>query len=188
MARSGTQGDRDAARSADADLPLAVVGAATLRQQFEKLRAREEGTRQGEDVEALHQMRVANSRLRVALRVFVTDAVREPFADVEAGASELAQALGAVRDLDVFREELRARAEQVSVDAPAIGSLLEALDRVRVVRRAELIAVLDGRVARRMEKEFPKAVDALEQTAANRETVASDAPRLINKRLKKVVR
>src|SRR5450756_1736245 len=103
--RDANNGHHSSADALDPDLPLAVAGAAILRQQYEKLRAAEAGTRLGEDIEELHQMRVATARLRVALRLFVTDPVREQFAGLEADARELAHALGAVRDLDVFRVE-----------------------------------------------------------------------------------
>jgi triphosphatase len=180
-------GHHPSADAPAADLPLAVAGAAILRQQYEKLRAVEAGTRLGEDVEALHQMRVATARLRVALRLFVTDAVREPFASLEADSREFAHALGAVRDLDVFRDELRSRAEAIPADAPAIGSLLAAIEHVRAQRRHELVAVLDGPVVQRLWDRFPNVVDSLERTANRRVTVRGAAPRLLKKRLAKVI-
>lgn len=181
-------GHRGAAVAPSANAPLAVAGAAILRQQYEQMRATEAGTRLGEDVEALHQMRVATRRLRAALGIFVPDEVREAFAPIEEDAREIARALGTVRDLDVLRDELRARAEAVPADAPALGALLDALERVRGERRAELGAVLDGPAARRFWEAFPGAVDALEQTADPRVTVRKAAPALLHRRLEKVTR
>jgi triphosphatase len=171
-----------------ADVPVAVVGAAIVRQQAEKIRAAEPGARLGEDVEALHRMRVETLRLRAALRMFVPDQLQSTFEPIKAGARELARALGDVRNLDVLREDLRARAEAVPADAPAIGALLGALERVRDQRREELLAVLDEPATKNLWPALTAAADALEASADPRVTVRRMAPRLIRRRLKKVTR
>src|SRR5215210_172665 len=79
---------------------IGQVALATLRRQFAVLLAKEAGTRIGDDVEELHEMRVANRRLRAAV-AFFGDALP---ADAERLRPELAwigQTIGAVRDLDV---------------------------------------------------------------------------------------
>lgn len=171
-----------------AKVPLAAAGAAVLRQQYDKMRATEAGTRQGDDIEALHQMRVATRRLRAALRIFVADDLRSTFLSIEADVRAIASALGAVRDLDVFGEELRARAEGAPEESVAIGTLLESLERVRTHRREELRAVLDGPAARRFWEAFPVAVDELERSADDGDTVRKVAPRVIAARLSKVIK
>lgn len=177
-----------AATAMSAGAPLAVAGAAVLRQQFEKMRATEPGTRLGDDIEALHQMRVATRRLRAALRIFVGDELRPAFEPIEADVRTIARALGAVRDLDVFGEELRSRAGAVPADSIALGVLLEAGERVRSHRREELLAVLDGPAAMHFWEAFPGTVDLLERASDAAVTVRRAAPRLIRRRLKKVTR
>jgi CHAD domain-containing protein len=170
------------------DVAFATVGAAIMRQQFEIMRAHEPGTRLGEDVEELHQMRVATRRLREALRIFVTEEQRERFVLIQAAARAIGGALGVVRDLDVFRDELRARAEAVPSDAAAIGALVDTLESYRAERRAELLAVLDSPTAQQFWETFPAAVDALERSADVDFTVTGAARRLLRRRLIKLAR
>ena len=82
---------------------------AVLRRQLAVLRAKEPGTRLGEDPEELHDMRVATRRLRAALSLFADVLpVRAQVFREELGW--LGRLLGAVRDLDVQLEGLAAMA------------------------------------------------------------------------------
>ena len=87
------------------DEPMAEAGRKVMFTHFMKMLANEDGTRKGEDIEFLHDMRVSTRRLRAAYRVF------EPFYEKPAIArfnKELRRAgatLGAVRDLDVLIEK-----------------------------------------------------------------------------------
>jgi CHAD domain-containing protein len=173
--------------TASPDTPLAVAGAAVLRQHFERMRATEAGARLGEDTVALRQLRVATRRLRAGLRVFVADNQREQFAPIEAGARAIARAVGPVRDLDILREDLRAHAQAIPGDARAIDVLLAALERIRGERIGELRAFLDEPSTLYFWEAFPEAVGALERAADRRVTVRRAAPRLIRQRLKNVI-
>jgi CHAD domain-containing protein len=133
-------------------------------------------------------MRVATRRLRAGLRVFAVDEVRDAFEGLDAAAREIARALGAVRDLDVLRDDLRARAAVAAAHARAIDDLLAALRRVRAERREDLRGVLDGPVARQLWEAFPRAVDALERAADPRIAVRAAAPELLHRRLRRVAR
>ena len=78
---------------------------AVLRRQLAVVRAKEPGTRLGEDPEELHDMRVATRRLRAALSMF--EAVLPVRAQVfREELGWLARLLGTVRDLDVQLEGL----------------------------------------------------------------------------------
>src|SRR5262249_22598989 len=68
--------------------------------------AQEEGARNG-DVEAIHDMRVAIRRLRVALSNFACCLLPEDSLGVRLQLKALADALGKVRDLDVMIEALK---------------------------------------------------------------------------------
>ncbi len=93
---------------AEPDQPMAEAGRRIMFPHFMKMLANEAGTRDGEDIEFLHDMRVATRRLRAAYRIF------EPFyekSEVGRFNKELRRAggaLGAVRDLDVLIEKAEA--------------------------------------------------------------------------------
>ena len=87
------------------DDPMSEAGRKVLRFHFERMLAHEPGTRLGEDIEELHDMRVATRRMRSAFGVF------SPYFDPDAlqpffkGLRRTGRALGGVRDLDVFMEK-----------------------------------------------------------------------------------
>jgi CHAD domain-containing protein len=136
------------------DDPMAEAGRKTLRFHFQRVLQHEAGTRQGEDIEALHDMRVATRRMRAAFRVF------EPYFDPDVvapflkGLRRAGQALGAVRDLDVFRDTVRAY--QAALPPPQQGGLdpfLAELEMRREAARQEMIAYLDsGKFGRFVER------------------------------------
>jgi CHAD domain-containing protein len=90
------------------DDTMAEAARKTLYFHFQRMLAHERGTRLGEDIEELHDMRVATRRMRAALQVFgdYLDMGRlEPFLK---GLRRTGRILGAVRDLDVFWEKTQA--------------------------------------------------------------------------------
>ena len=86
----------------------------SLRQQLDEMMSHLEGTRQGEDIEALHDMRVASRRLRAALSVFAAAFPPKPFAAIEKEVAKTTDALGAVRDGDVQIEFMQAATDAAS--------------------------------------------------------------------------
>ena len=58
------------ATTIEPDAPIGRVALAVLRRHFEALRANEPGARLGDDIEELHDMRVASRRLRAAMSLF----------------------------------------------------------------------------------------------------------------------
>ncbi len=80
----------------------------SLRQQLGEMMDNLEGTRLGEDIEALHDMRVASRRLRAALSVFAAAFPAKPFGAIEKEVAKTTDALGAVRDSDVQIEFMQA--------------------------------------------------------------------------------
>jgi CHAD domain-containing protein len=78
-----------------------------MRYHFARMRCYEEGTRLGEDIEELHDMRVATRRLRASFEVFqdaFEPGVLKPYLK---GLRATGRALGQVRDLDVFMEKVQ---------------------------------------------------------------------------------
>jgi CHAD domain-containing protein len=123
---------------------------AVLRRQVAVLRAKEPGTRLGEDSEELHDMRVATRRLRAALDLFV-DVLPVRARTYHAELGWLARVLGAVRDLDVQQEALAEMSTTASAwSGPAFASsdplsdLAALLDRERDAARAAMLDSLDS--------------------------------------------
>jgi CHAD domain-containing protein len=80
----------------------------SLKQQLHEMMSNLDGTRQGDDIEALHDMRVASRRLRAALSVFTAAFPPKPFRATEKEVAKTTDALGAVRDSDVQIEFIQA--------------------------------------------------------------------------------
>ncbi|HEY2207329.1 MAG TPA: CHAD domain-containing protein [Pseudonocardia sp.] len=102
------------------------------------------GARTGEEVEDVHQMRVAVRRMRAALKA------ARPLLDAEwadglrAELGWVGRSLGPVRDLDVLLPRLRALAADLpDGERAAAEVLLAALDEEYRVARAEMVATLE---------------------------------------------
>jgi triphosphatase len=130
---------------------MGEVAFAVLRRQLTVLRAKEPGTRLGEDPEELHDMRVATRRLRAALALFegVLPVRAQSFRE-ELGW--LARLLGAVRDLDVQLENLAAMSfedAELGLGPAAAGhdpldDLAALLECERRTARADMLEGLDS--------------------------------------------
>ncbi len=120
----------------DATSSLGEVARAALRRQLAASLANEPGTRLGEDIEALHRMRVASRRTRAVIRVFAEALPRELPALREEWRW-IGDALGEVRDLDV-------QIEALDEDTPDLAPLREQLEAARAEARTELLAALNS--------------------------------------------
>ncbi|MGD8821228.1 MAG: CHAD domain-containing protein [Anaerolineae bacterium] len=124
---------------------MSEAGRKTFRFHYRRMLYNEPGTRWGEDIEALHDMRVATRRMRAAFRVFGSFYERETVAPFRKGLKRTGRALGRVRDLDVFRAKIHtylnehSASEEVSLDG-----LLAELEARRDVARRQMIDYLDS--------------------------------------------
>lgn len=84
---------------------LAEAGRKVMRFHFAQMLKNEPGTRLGDDIEALHDMRVATRRMRAAFEVFETAFEPGALKYYLKGLRATGRALGEVRDLDVFMEK-----------------------------------------------------------------------------------
>ena len=86
------------------DSECAFVDAArmVLEHRVTNMLLHEPGVREGEDIEALHDMRVYSRRLREALRIFESCCDRKHFKSVYKRVRNITVGLGEVRNLDVF--------------------------------------------------------------------------------------
>lgn len=87
------------------DDAMAEAGRKVLHYHFERMLLNEPGVRLGADIEHVHDMRVATRRMRSAFRLFAPFFSEKTVRPLVRGLRRTAQALGAVRDLDVFREK-----------------------------------------------------------------------------------
>jgi CHAD domain-containing protein len=105
---------------------------------YQAILAQEEGVR-ARDAEAVHQMRVASRRLRVALSNFAACCEPNERRRMRAILGQLADALGGVRDLDVLIEALKQYQTSLpSNEQKNIAALIRRLQARRRRRRHQL--------------------------------------------------
>jgi CHAD domain-containing protein len=99
----------------------------------------------GEDIEALHDMRVATRRMRAAFYVFGAFFDPKTLAPYLKGLKRTGRALGAVRDLDVFRAKIETYLDaEPPPQEGSLDGLLAVLEARREAARERMIDYLDG--------------------------------------------
>ena len=161
---------------------MGEVAYAVLRRQLAVVRAKEPGTRLGEDPEELHDMRVATRRLRAAFSLFEgVLPVRAQVFRQELGW--LARLLGAVRDLDVQLENLANMSRENADTAPGsaddgrdpLAELAALLEREREAARADMLSGLDSVRWDRL----AKGLTVMAQQGPARRSLATREPAII---------
>ncbi len=141
----------------EADDSMAEAARKTFYFHFQHMLYHEPGTRLGEDIEELHDMRVATRRMRSAFWVFGDHLDMEQWKPFLKGLKSTGRALGAVRDLDVFWEKTQRYLDALP---PARQSDLDPLHKVwgkeREKARASMLAYLDGDSFARFKEQFGK--------------------------------
>jgi hypothetical protein len=114
----------------------------------------ETGSLEG-DVEAIHDMRVAIRRLRVALNNFAVCASKEDRKRLRARLENLADALGAVRDMDVMIAAMKTSlTNRPDEDRGALSALIRRLRARRRLRLRALVNYLRGEEYAGFKREF----------------------------------
>ncbi len=117
------------------------------------------------DVEAIHDMRVAIRRQRVALSNFAVCLPRKDRQRVRARLEHLSEALGGVRDLDVMIESLEVALSTRPVeDHEAIISLIRRLRARRRRRYYRLVDYLHSEEYTDFKSEFPPVEPVIKTT------------------------
>ncbi|MCK6626513.1 MAG: CHAD domain-containing protein [Anaerolineae bacterium] len=138
---------------------LAEAGRKVLSFHFGRMLSHEPGTRLGNDIEALHDMRVATRRMRAAFQVFGSGFRQKTVKPLLIGLRATARALGQVRDLDVFIDKLQQYQQFLPENEQAgLQLLLETWSAKRDQARQEMLAYLDSKKYRRFKKDFLKFV------------------------------
>lgn len=133
-----------------ADEPMSEAGRKILYTHFLRMLANEAGTRLGEDIEALHDMRVATRRMRAAYRIFAAYFDPKAIKPFNKNLRRTGETLGAVRDLDVLLERAEAYRDTLPAEqADALSPLLDDWRDQREVARRAMLDYLDGPAYRR---------------------------------------
>ena len=114
-----------------------------FRYHFEVMKQNETGTYRGEDTDYLHDMRVAIRRMRTAYTVFqpyINEDVMQPYLKV---LKKTGKVLGAVRDLDVFRENFEVYISQ-SADQNLFSTVISAWNTAYIAARGKLLKYLSS--------------------------------------------
>jgi CHAD domain-containing protein len=136
---------------------MAEAARKTLYFHFKRMVSHEAGTRRGEDIEELHDMRVATRRMRAAIRVcgaYLDMKQIKPFVKQIRRAGRI---LGTVRDLDVFKQKAQAYLNTVPPDRQdELDPLFAVFNGQYQNARKRMLDFLDSQRYIRFKKEFEK--------------------------------
>jgi hypothetical protein len=114
------------------DRVLLEYAVRNIRTRLKRMLDCADGVRAGDDIEAVHDMRVWSRRTRAALEVFRSLFPLEEFRAVEREVKAVTDSLGLARDLDVMIDLLTRRAQEMPPEQRAgIESFIAALQRRR---------------------------------------------------------
>jgi CHAD domain-containing protein len=134
---------------------LAEAGRKILRYQFAQMLLNEEGTRLGEDIEALHDMRVATRRMRAALDIYGEAFTSKTTKTLLKGLRATGRRLGKVRDQDVFIDNARQYLLTLPEDHRAdLNPLISSWEETRQEYRQNMLAHLDSKTYRVFANDF----------------------------------
>jgi CHAD domain-containing protein len=127
------------------DMPMVEAGRLMLRVQLTQILLNESGARRGEDIEFVHDMRVATRRARAALALFNDYFTRKALRPFLEGLHMSGRALGRVRDLDVMLHKLeRFRGQFPPAEAQELEPLAAHWRQEQVQAHEVLLTWLDG--------------------------------------------
>lgn len=126
--------------------PMAEAGRVIFARQIRRMLSHEAGSRTGEDIESLHQMRVAIRRMRSLFNLIGAHYRPKTTAKYERGLRQTARALGAIRDLDVLILDLQDYQGTLNPDDQAVlAQVIAKLDEWRSANRVRLNQLLDSK-------------------------------------------
>ena len=121
-----------------------AYGAAAVSERLQKMLVHARAVRRGDDVEALHDMRVASRRLRAAISIFEPAFRGTRFLKFQAEIRRVTRALGEARDLDVMIETLETLAATVPTTQRAgIDALVERRRAERLTSQYAVMAAME---------------------------------------------
>ena len=167
--------------SFSADDLMSEAGRRVLGYHFQRMLLNEPGTREGVDIEALHDMRVATRRMRAAFRIFGGHFERDTIAPHVKALQRTGRALGEVRDLDVFEQKTQAYVESLpEALTGGLDAFMIELHAQRDAARRKLLAHLDSARYERFVARFTKFIDSPEESlSASRQRAEPPKPCLV---------
>ncbi len=137
------------------DDAMSEAGRKVMLFNFARMLSCEEETRKGEDIEALHDMRVATRRMRASFEVFGEAFERRALKSHLAGLRQTGRLLGAVRDLDVFMEKAQTYLDTLPPERRNdLEILLHAWHEQRESAREKMLAFLNSPEYHTFKREF----------------------------------
>jgi CHAD domain-containing protein len=139
---------------------MSEAGRRTFRFHYRRLLYHEPGTRLGNDIESLHDMRVATRRMRAAFRIFGEYYEPRAVAPYLKGLKRTGRALGPVRDLDVFRAKIQGYMRDLPPSQQHdLDGFLAVLEAHRDSARDRMNAYLDSGKYARFKDRFGRFVE-----------------------------
>lgn len=182
---------KSAAISVEPQDTMAEAGRKVLLTNFIAMLKQEAGSRTGENIEDVHDMRVAIRRMRSIMRLLEPYFKGKALRPFQTFLRKVARELGAVRDLDVMIQDLTTF--EATLDDAGKATLQEVIDSLnaeREVARSDLNRFLDKKAYRRFVDEFAIfltnpgwGVKSLDGNEAAPHQVRHVLPVLINERL-----
>jgi CHAD domain-containing protein len=146
--------------------PFAVAAARVVEVRADELLEHSDGVLDTEDIERVHDMRVASRRLRAAMEVFEPCFPRKRFRSTLKEVKAIADALGERRDRDVsiaalekFREDLTAG------DKHGVGVLVGRLREEQALANDRLVQFVEPKRLRLLRKRIDELVAAARESA-----------------------
>ncbi|MFN8122557.1 MAG: CHAD domain-containing protein [Thermoleophilia bacterium] len=125
--------------------PFREAAGRVLIVRWRELMSHRDGTLRGEDIEALHAMRVSSRRLRAAMDAFAAAFPRRGFRRRLRVVKAVTDTLGAARDLDVSMAALGAMLDDLDpVDRPGVEDLIAAQAARRTEEGARIAGMLEA--------------------------------------------
>lgn len=126
--------------------PIAEAGRKIFARQLRRMLSHEAGSRTGDDIESVHQMRVAIRRMRSLFNLIGPYYRRKTVAEYERGLREIGRALGAIRDLDVLILDLQAFGVELPPESlDALDCVVATLEERRSASRIRLNKHFDSK-------------------------------------------
>ena len=168
---------------------LVLAAKKNLIVQFRQLLRHEKGTYTGQEMEDLHQMRVATRRMRVCLRYFSSVFSRNEAERMQEDLKWLAGLLGGVRDKDTFLIFLETiEPEILKRDAEHFHQVREELLEQRRKKLEALRRAMEEKRYRLMKKILFRALSTPQRKPSSKLIVEETLPRILYRIFRKTFR
>ena len=147
------------------DAPLWQWAFDSLSHRAETMLSHLDGVREGEDIEAVHDMRVWSRRLVASMKVFGVCYPDDDFRSLQREARSVTRRLGAVRDMDVLLDHFKKLLETAGSDTRlGLEYLIALKSRERDLARTPMLRALDKiastHYAQRIQRYLQEQADA----------------------------